>query len=154
MDMNATDMKVKQACGYTIPTWSGKTTAVEISISSETAKKHGYVETPRLYRKTKDGVMLDGFYWINDHCPMAETEDEAFRLLKEYIGKDILNMVNLAARTRFSNESRALMNRVVESKKAIQHAANCETFQGLTAKLAAGEITQQEFNSQVYKLIG
>ena len=149
MDMNSTDSKVKQACDYSIPTWSGKTTAVEISISSETAKKFGYVETPRLYRKEKNGVKLDGFYWINDHCPMAETEDEAFRLLKEYIGKDILNMVNLAARTRFSNESRALMNRVVESKKAAKRA----TFQELAVKLAAGEITQQEFNTQVLSLI-
>jgi len=154
MDKNSTDMKVKAACDYSIPTWSGKTTAIEVSISSMTAKKFGYCETPKLYRKSKDGVMLDGYYWLNSNCPVAETDEDAYKLLTEYIGKDMLNMVNLAARTKFANESRAIMNRVVESKKAIQHAANCETFQGLTAKLAAGEITQQEFNSQVYKLIG
>lgn len=130
-------------------TWTGKMIPTELSISSATAEKLGYVETPLLYRKEKDGKKLDGFYIINNNCPVATNNTEAEQLAHEYLDANYLEMVNYAAKVKFDNTCRAFLNRVAESKKAIEHTKKLSRYDELCAQLSAGEITIEQFTTTV-----
>ena len=133
--------------------WSGNLIPTEFSISSDTANKFGYFETNDLYRKEKDGKKLDGFYCLNNNCPVCNNEEEALVACKELLGKNFLDLVNSAIKTKFDNECRAFLNKPVESKKAIERLGKQEKALEIQRLLQAGEIDALEAMKRMASLI-
>jgi hypothetical protein len=146
------DERVVNARGFKT-SWTGKVIPTELSISSATAEKLGYVETDVLYRKEVNGKKLDGYYILNSNCPVAETLAQAEELAKEYLDSDYIKMVNYATKVKFDNTCRAFLNRVAESKKAVEQTKKLSKYDELVEKLQSGEITMEDFTKQVRSCI-
>lgn len=145
--------RIKLARNYKTA-WEFETIPTEFSISSDTAKKFGYIENKDMYRKSDNkGNKLDGFFVINNNCPVCRNEEQALIACKTILGKSFLDLVNSAIKTLFDNTCRAYLNRAIESKKALERLSKQEKALEIQALVAEGKIDVLEAMKRMASLI-
>ena len=128
-----------------------ETKNVEVSINDDTAEKFGYNtlgldENSEMFQKyNKDRVKYNGLFLINGNCPVARDLDEAELIASVLMPKkkSLLDVINAKFLTEYQNRIRGILNASQESKKALKTS----TLLHASEQLAAGKITQADFNT-------
>ena len=152
LEQNVRQQRIASAKKHHI-NWDGTTECIEISISSNTATEFGYKEDDSgdLFRKTKDGITLNGWFLHNDNCPVAETIEELQDLCK-IMNTDLLKLANAKIKTEFQNAVQGFLNRKQDSKKAVEKARKQDEAIDLKEQLDAKEITIEEYTTAITKM--
>ena len=151
--------RIEQAKTFNIPAQEHST--VEVSISSETAKKLGFdtlectLDTPLYRKEVKKGSglknVMDGFFILNNGMPVFSTIEEAQEVFKALMPdkNGLIEVLRAKATTEYQNKVRMFLNAPEASKKAEKDALKASMIQDLSKQLADGELTVAEYTMKM-----